>query len=68
MKIKLLSLASVSTLISSQAAMAHPGDHFNGGVMAAIWHQLTEPDHLLFAGLVAAAVIVGVKAYQKKKA
>ncbi|WP_257297273.1 HupE/UreJ family protein [Endozoicomonas sp. YOMI1] len=68
MKIKLLSLASVSILISSQAAMAHPGDHSAGGVMAAIWHQLTEPDHLLFAGLVAAAVIVGVKAYQKKKA
>ncbi|MBO9483979.1 HupE/UreJ family protein [Salinisphaera sp. G21_0] len=67
MNIKLLSLASVSTLIASQA-MAHPGDHSTGGVMAAIWHQLTEPDHLLFAGLVAAAVIVGVKAYQKKKA
>lgn len=67
MNIKLLSLASVSTLIASQA-MAHPGDHSTGGVMAAIWHQLTEPDHLLFAGLVAAAVIVGVRVYQKKKA
>ncbi|WP_422463571.1 HupE/UreJ family protein [Endozoicomonas sp. ALB115] len=67
MNIKLLSLASVSTLIASQA-MAHPGDHSTGGVMAAIWHQLTEPDHLLFAGLMAAAVIVGVKVYQKKKA
>ncbi|WBA81933.1 HupE/UreJ family protein [Endozoicomonas sp. GU-1] len=67
MNIKLLSLASVSPLIASQA-MAHPGDHSTGGVMTAIWHQLTEPDHLLFAGLVAAAVIVGVKVYQKKKA
>lgn len=67
MKTKLLTLASLSTLISSQA-MAHPGDHSTGGVMAAIWHQLTEPDHLLFAGLVATAVIVGVKAYRKKKA
>ncbi len=67
MKTRLLSVACFSALLSSQV-MAHPGDHSTGSIMSSIWHQLTEPDHLLFAGLVAAAVVLGVKVYRKKKA
>ncbi|WP_067515398.1 hypothetical protein [Endozoicomonas ascidiicola] len=66
MKIKILSTSLAASLLSSHV-MAHQGDHSGGSVMSSIWHQVTEPDHLLLAGLIAAAIFGGVRTYMKKK-
>ncbi len=55
MKIK-LSLIALATVFSSWAH-AHEGSH-GAGLLANIWHTLSQPDHwLLLAGLVALAAV-----------
>lgn len=60
-------LAAATTMVST-SAMAHPGDHSTGSLMSLIWHQITEPDHLLLAVLVAAVVGYGIRMLRKRKA
>ena len=42
--------------LAAQPAMAHPGEH-HGNPYAALWHLLTEPDHLAFTAI---TLVIGV--------
>ena len=57
-------------LLYPSAAAAHPGDHSPlAGMLAALWHLVTEPDHALI--LLAAslrAVVLSVSAVRAAKA
>lgn len=42
--------------LAALPAMAHPGEH-HGNPYAALWHLLTEPDHLAFTAIM---LVIGV--------
>lgn len=64
MKTKLTLIALVT--VFSSWAHAHEGSH-GAGLMANVWHMLSQPDHwLLLAGLVAVAVVATKLAGRRK--
>lgn len=58
------SIAAFSALFSP-LAHAHPGEH-HGGIMDAVVHLLSEPDHLAMALIAVVAGVVGARFYHRR--
>ncbi len=56
-------LVSATLVLAPTAALAHPGDHADGGFMTSLRHVLGAPDHLamVVAGVALLAVILWLR-------
>lgn len=63
-KIAISTLTGAAALTSSLPALAH-SEH--ASTMSGIVHFMTEPDHLVISGLIAAVAIFAIRRMGKKK-
>jgi hydrogenase/urease accessory protein HupE len=63
--IKRLTLVSATLVVTTDGALAHPGEHVLGALQGLV-HLLTEPDHLALIG-VAAVLAYATWAWRKSK-
>ena len=54
-------------LLCSPLALAHPGEH-HGGLLRAIAHLLSEPDHLAMALIAVGIGVAGARFYPRRRA
>jgi hydrogenase/urease accessory protein HupE len=54
-------------LLFSHFAYAHPGEH-HGGLLRAIAHFLSEPDHLAMAFIAVVVGVAGARFYRRRAA
>jgi len=55
------------TMVLSSFAYAHPGEH-HGGMLNAIAHLLSEPDHLAMALIAVVAGVAGARFLRRRAA